>query len=78
MEMAVKGVHLAGRATAHDVVVSMALAEMLSGGDTDITVPLSEDDLLGLEREVFMTLIRHSDTLDRMEHMLETGKPLRN
>lgn len=78
MEMAVKGVRLSGRATAHDVVVSMALAEMLSGGDTDITEPLTEDDLLALEREAFMSLIRHPDTLDRMEHMLETGKPLRN
>ncbi|WP_275098295.1 3-hydroxyacyl-CoA dehydrogenase/enoyl-CoA hydratase family protein [Sedimenticola hydrogenitrophicus] len=78
MEMAVKGVHLAGRATVHDVVVSMALAELLSGGDTDITETLGEDDLLRLEREAFMTLIRHPDTLDRMEHMLETGKPLRN
>ncbi len=78
MEMAVKGVRLAGKATAHDVVVSMALAEMLSGGDTDITETLTEDDLLTLEREVFMSLIRHPDSLDRMEHMLETGKPLRN
>ncbi|WP_428607850.1 3-hydroxyacyl-CoA dehydrogenase NAD-binding domain-containing protein [Sedimenticola sp.] len=78
MEMAVNGVRLAGKATAHDVVVSMKLAEMLSGGDTDITEPMTEDDLLALEREVFMSLIRHPDTLDRMEHMLETGKPLRN
>lgn len=78
MEMAVKSVRLAGKATEHDVVVSMKLAEMLSGGDTDITEPMTEDDLLALEREVFMSLIRHPDTLDRMEHMLETGKPLRN
>ena len=78
MEMAVNGVHLAGKATDHDVVVAMALAEMLSGGDTDITERLTEDDLLRLERETFMSLIRHPDTLDRMEHMLETGKPLRN
>lgn len=78
MEMAVTGFRLAGRATDHDVVVSMALAELLSGGDTDITESLSEDDLLALEREVFMSLIRHPATLDRMEHMLETGKPLRN
>ena len=78
MKMAVDGVHLAGKATAHDVVVSMRLAELLSGGDTDITESLGEDDLLRLEREAFMELIRHPDTLDRMEHMLETGKPLRN
>lgn len=78
MKMAVDGVHLAGKATRHDVVVSMRLAELLSGGDTDIIESLGEDDLLRLEREAFMDLVRHPDTLDRMEHMLETGKPLRN
>ncbi|MCW8907022.1 MAG: 3-hydroxyacyl-CoA dehydrogenase NAD-binding domain-containing protein [Sedimenticola sp.] len=78
MKMAVDGVRLAGKATRHDVVVSMRLAELLSGGDTDITEMLSEEDLLRLEREAFMDLVRNPDTLDRMEHMLETGKPLRN
>ena len=34
--------------------------------------------MLELEREGFMRLIRHPDTLARIEHMLETGKPLRN
>ncbi len=78
MEMAVQSFRLTGKATPHDEVVSMQLANVLSGGDTDITDTLSEDDLLELEREAFMTLIKNDDTLDRMEHMLETGKPLRN
>jgi 3-hydroxyacyl-CoA dehydrogenase len=39
---------------------------------------LSEDDILALERESFGRLVRNSATLARIEHMLETGKPLRN
>ena len=68
-----------GKATAHDRVVAGALAEVLSGGaDADITQPLAEDDLLALERRSFMRLIRHPASIARIEHMLETGKPLRN
>jgi 3-hydroxyacyl-CoA dehydrogenase len=67
-----------GKATPHDVVVSLALAGVLSGGDTDMLDKLTEDDLLTLERAAFMSLVKNNDTLARMEHMLETGKPLRN
>ena len=38
----------------------------------------SADQLLALERKAFMDLLRRSETLARMEHMLETGRPLRN
>lgn len=78
MGMAVQGFRLMGRATPHDEVVSMALADVLSGGDTDITESLTEEDLLALERQSFMPLVKNTDTLARLEHMLETGKPLRN
>ena len=78
LQMAVDGLVLAGKATPYDKVVSGALAKVLSGGDTDITEVLTEDDLLRLEREQFMGLVRQTGTLDRVEHMLETGKPLRN
>ncbi len=76
--MAVDGLALAGKATPYDKVVSGALAVVLSGGDTDITDVITEDDLLRLEREQFMGLVKQSGTLERVEHMLETGKPLRN
>jgi 3-hydroxyacyl-CoA dehydrogenase len=76
--MAVGGFFRLGKATAHDVVVSGALAETLSGGDTDMTRTLDEDALLKLERASFMKLARNKDTLARIEHMLSTGKPLRN
>ncbi|MBW7851141.1 MAG: 3-hydroxyacyl-CoA dehydrogenase [Rhodospirillales bacterium] len=78
MSLAVDVFRQMGKATEHDVVVADALADVLSGGDTDVTVTLGEDDLLALERQAFMRLLRTPATLDRMEHMLETGKPLRN
>jgi 3-hydroxyacyl-CoA dehydrogenase len=78
MQIVVDGLRLRGAATPHDEVVADQLAVVLSGGDTDVTATLSDDDLLRLEREAFMTLIKHPATLARLEHMLETGKPLRN
>lgn len=54
------------------------MAEILTGGDTDPTRAVGEDELLALERRAVMALIRTPATLARMEHMLETGKPLRN
>jgi len=78
LEMAVKGFRANGMATAHDEVVSRRLAVVVTGGDTDPTETLAEDDLSRLEREAFMDLIRTPGTLARIEHMLDTGKPLRN
>lgn len=79
LEMAVQGFRKLGKATPHDAVVAGYLGWVLSGGDgADLTVELSEDDVLALEREAFNTLLRHPDTLARVEYMLETGKPLRN
>jgi 3-hydroxyacyl-CoA dehydrogenase len=78
LNLAVDGFHLQGKATPHDVVVSSALAGVLSGGDTDITREVDEDELLELERTAFMKLVRNPATIARIEHMLTTGKPLRN
>jgi len=78
MGMAVEGFRLQGKATPHDEVVAAELATVLSGDDTDITETVSEDDLLKMERKSFMRLIKTPATLARIEHMLETGKPLRN
>ena len=68
----------AGRATDHDVTVGKKLAHVLAGGKVDPTETLTEDKLLNLERAAIVSLLRTSPTLDRIEHMLETGKPLRN
>ncbi len=78
LSMAVDGFKAAGKATPHDVVVSKELAKVLSGGDTDISEGLSEQQVLDLEYEAFMQLVKTKGTLARIEHMLETGKPLRN
>jgi 3-hydroxyacyl-CoA dehydrogenase len=78
LEMAINGFVKSGKATLYDEIVSKGLATVLSGGNTDITRQLSEQDLLDLELDVFMDLIRNKGTMDRIEHMLEKGKPLRN
>ncbi|MEH6445180.1 MAG: 3-hydroxyacyl-CoA dehydrogenase NAD-binding domain-containing protein [Oceanospirillaceae bacterium] len=67
------------KATKHDGVVALEIAEILSGGPkADPQVTQSEDEILALERTSFMRIIRHPDSLDRVEHILLTGKPLRN
>jgi 3-hydroxyacyl-CoA dehydrogenase len=76
--MAVEGFRQRGLATEHDAVVSEALAEVLSGGATDLIDTVTEDQILALERAAFMRLIRTERTLARIEHLLLTNKPLRN
>jgi len=78
LNMAVDHYVKIGKATPHDEVVSKALARVLTGGDTDITKDMTEQDVLNVEREVFMELVKHPATLARIEYMLENGKPLRN
>ena len=51
---------------------------MLSGGPADLVDVVSEDQMLELERAAFMRLMKTPGTLARIEHMLVTGKPLRN
>ncbi len=78
LQLAVNDLALAGKVTPHDIIVTNALAEILTGGDTDITELLEEDDILSMERDTISILAKNTDTLDRMQHMLEKGKPLRN
>ncbi len=78
LQMAVEGFHKLGKASDYDTVVADALAEVLSGGDADIIDSIGEDALFDLERHGFMSLVKRPETIARIEHMLETGKPLRN
>ncbi len=78
LAMAVAQQAALGRATAHDIVVCDHLAETLTGGRRDHTEDTSDAELLALERQSFMALLKHPATLARVEHMLETGRPLRN
>ena len=79
LDMAVKDMCLSGKATPYDKVVASHLSLVLSGGkNADWTEPMSEDDLLKLEIQEFVKLIKNEGTMNRIEHMLDTGKPLRN
>ena len=79
LDMAVADLRKSGKATPYDVTVSAAVAKVLSGGDkADWTKPLHEDALYKLERDEFMKLVKQEGTMERVEHMLEKGKPLRN
>ncbi len=62
----------------HGMEVGKELANVLSGGDSNIKKTLSEDDLFKLELDSFMRLIETSKTQDRIKHTLATGKPLVN
>ncbi len=62
----------------HGIFVGTELANVLSGGDTNLDKTLSEDDLYKLELESFMRLIETKQTQDRIKHTLLTGKPLVN
>ena len=75
------GVHLAwraGRISDHDAVVGRALANVLAGGSLPNQTTVSEQYLLDLEREAFLKLCGERKTLERIQHTLKTGKPLRN
>jgi 3-hydroxyacyl-CoA dehydrogenase len=75
------GVHLAwraGRISDHDALIGRKLAWILAGGDLKHPGALSEQQLLDLEREAFLSLCGERKTLDRIAHTLKTGKALRN
>jgi 3-hydroxyacyl-CoA dehydrogenase len=75
------GIHLAwraGRISDHDKVVGRALANILAGGSLPHQTTVSEQYLLDLEREAFLKLCGERKTLERIQHTLKTGKPLRN
>ncbi|HEY0928634.1 MAG TPA: 3-hydroxyacyl-CoA dehydrogenase NAD-binding domain-containing protein [Gemmatimonas sp.] len=77
LEYALWAAKEAGQASAHDVRVGRAAAYVLCGGDgaaRDVT----EQDLLDLEREQFMSLLGTKETQERIAYTLKTGKPLRN
>lgn len=79
MRSTLAGEVIAGRATAHDRVIGEVLIEVLTGGAAaDPLKPATEDDILALERKAFLALAEKPETVARVKHMLETGKPLQN
>lgn len=67
-----------GYMSEYDAEVSGRLAYVFCGGSLSAPRWVSEQHLLDLEREVFVTLLGQQKTIDRIQHMLKTGKPLRN
>jgi 3-hydroxyacyl-CoA dehydrogenase len=67
-----------GYISEHDMKIGMELANTLAGGKVPCGTTVTEQDVLDHEREGFMRLLGERKTLERMEHILKTGKPLRN
>lgn len=65
-------------ASEHDKKIANKLGYVMAGGNLSEPTYVSEQYLLDLEREAFMSLTTERKTLERIEHMLKTGKPLRN
>ena len=78
MHARLEGLRSRGIATPHDEVVGAALAHVLCGGDLRAGEPIAEAEVHALEREVFVRLARSAATRARIEHLLATGRPLRN
>jgi 3-hydroxyacyl-CoA dehydrogenase len=75
------GVHLAwraGRISDHDKLIGRKLATIMTGGDLPHASMVSEQHLLDLEREAFLSLLAEAKTRERIQYTLKTGKPLRN
>jgi len=68
----------AGYISDHDAEIGTQLARILTGGDLNHPTRVSEQYLLDLEREAFLSLVSTRKTQQRIAHMLKTGKPLRN
>ncbi|PCJ58725.1 MAG: hypothetical protein COA73_09625 [Candidatus Hydrogenedentota bacterium] len=67
-----------GFASEHDALIAEKVAHILTGGDRLAGSKVTEQDILDLEREAFVSLIAMEKTQARIQQMLMTGKPLRN
>ena len=74
----IHGMNQAGYATDHDAVVARKLAYVMCGGDLSEPTLVTEQYLLDLEREAFLSLCGERKTLERIQSVLKGGKPVRN
>jgi 3-hydroxyacyl-CoA dehydrogenase len=68
----------AGYISEYDAYLALCLGRILCGGEIDDDQTVTEQYLLDMEREIFLELCGQEKTLERIEHILKTGKPLRN
>ncbi|MBI4988323.1 MAG: 3-hydroxyacyl-CoA dehydrogenase/enoyl-CoA hydratase family protein [Rhodocyclales bacterium] len=78
LEMMLVNMREGGMISAHDYRVAKGAAAALCGGDVETGTLVNEDWLLAVERHEFVELAKTEKTQQRIAHMLETGKPLRN
>jgi 3-hydroxyacyl-CoA dehydrogenase len=69
---------LTGKISEHDAEIGRHLARVVTGGNCSPSVPVTEQYVLDLEREAFLSLCAMEKTRERIQAILTTGKPLRN
>jgi 3-hydroxyacyl-CoA dehydrogenase len=74
----VNGMRMGNYISEHDVKIAMKIANVMCGGDLSYPQEVSEQYLLDLEREAFVSLCGEKKTLERIQSILTGGKPLRN
>lgn len=78
LSMMVDTLAAGGYASAHDALIAKKLANVLCGGAGGAAREVTEDEILELEREAFLSLCGEAKSQERMQHMLTQNKPLRN
>jgi 3-hydroxyacyl-CoA dehydrogenase len=78
IDMMVDTLVAGGYASPHDALIARKLGVVLNGGLSGGSHPVSEQELLDLEREAFVSLCGEPKSLERMQYMLMNNKPLRN
>lgn len=76
--VAAESLRLGNYASEHDILIAKKVASVLCGGDLTSAQKVSEQYLLDIERQEFLSLCGEQKTLQRIQHMLEKNKPLRN
>ncbi len=78
LEMMIDTLVAGGYASEHDALIARKLAVVLCGGPSGQTHEVTEEEMLALEREAFVSVAGEAKSIERMQHMLTTNKPLRN
>ncbi len=78
IKLSLQNMESIGSISQYDKFIGEKIAYVLSGGDTDITNEVSEENILKLEKDAIYNLMKENLTIERLEHILETGKYLRN
>ena len=74
----INGMKMGSYISDHDALIAAKIANVMCGGDLSAPTEVSEQYLLDLEREAFLSLCGERKTLERIQAILNGGKPLRN